>query len=221
MHFQHFIVIAFPQKQKNGTFGPPTREAKFAYQYRAPLKNYMGENHQYEWFCLGKSYGPAGPTKFWKNALQPVPVRRFDFTAQIKTSPLKKKTHFIFIVASPSLIRVTSGPLILTAGFLYRAGAETSLKPSRKILSFPRTILETSQGWIPKPQFWYPPLRFGSQHRVPKHLFFLLFWVSAADFCFSAGRRNFGYFPEVPVTKIRVSAPAPYKHPTVVLLTWG
>ena len=25
----------------------------------------------------------------------------------------------------------------------------------------------------------------------------------------------FGYFPEVPVTKIRVSAPAPYKNPSV------
>ena len=31
---------------------------------------------------------------------------------------------------------------------------------------------------LPKPQFWYPPLRFGSQHQRPKHLFFLVFWVS-------------------------------------------
>ena len=31
-----------------------------------------------------------------------------------------------------------------------------------------------SQPWIPKPQFRYPPLRFGSQHRIPKpHSFFL------------------------------------------------
>ena len=37
---------------------------------------------------------------------------------------------------------------------------------------------------VPKPQFWCPPLRFGSQHRIPKHLFFLVFWVSTADFGF-------------------------------------
>ena len=48
-----------------------------------------------------------------------------------------------------------------------------------------------SKRWIPKPQFWYPPLRFGSQPRIPKHLFFLVFWVSTADFGFSAGRRKF------------------------------
>ena len=36
------------------------------------------------------------------------------------------------------------------------------------------------------------------------------------DFGFSAGRQFFlGYFPEVPVTKCRVSAPAPYNNPTV------
>ena len=29
--------------------------------------------------------------------------------------------------------------------------------------------------------------------------------------------KSFGYFPVVPVTKIRVSAPAPYKNPTVIL----
>ena len=29
----------------------------------------------------------------------------------------------------------------------------------------------SSQWWIPKPQFWYPPLRFGSQLRIPKPLF--------------------------------------------------
>ena len=62
-------------------------------------------------------------------------------------------------------------------------------------------------------QFWYPLLSFGSQHRIPKHLFFLVFWVYTADFGFvCSGIKLFGYFPEVPVTKIRVSAPAPYAH---------
>ena len=59
---------------------------------------------------------------------------------------------------------------------------------------------------------------FGSQHRIPKHLFFLVFWVSTADFGFSAGRRRRNFsdiFLEVPVTRIRVSAPAPYKSPTI------
>ena len=59
---------------------------------------------------------------------------------------------------------------------------------------FPERFWKISQGWIPKPQFWYPPLRFGSQHRIPKRLFFLVFWVSTADFGFSAGRRNFQIF---------------------------
>ena len=92
-------------------------------------------------------------------------------------------------------------------------------KLSRKIPSFSQKYFaKISQRWIPKPQFWYPPLRFGSQHRIPKHLFFLVFRVSTADFGFSAGRRKFsGFFPEVPVTKIRVSTPGPYKNPTVIL----
>ena len=33
-------------------------------------------------------------------------------------------------------------------------------------------------------------LRFGSQRRIPKHLFFLVFWVCTADFGFSAGRQK-------------------------------
>ena len=73
---------------------------------------------------------------------------------------------------------------ILMAGFLYRAGAETPLNFREKFEFFPERFWKISQGWIPKPQFWYPPLRFGSQHRIPKHLFFLVFWVSTADFGF-------------------------------------
>ena len=58
-----------------------------------------------------------------------------------------------------------------------------------------------------------------STRRIPKHLFFLVFRVSTADFGFLCRETKvFGYFPEVPVTKIRVSAPSPYKNPTV---TWG
>ena len=74
----------------------------------------------------------------------------------------------------------------LTAWFLYRAGDETP----------------ALSGGYPNWQFWYPLLRFGSQHRIPKHLFFLVFWVYRE-------KKTFGYFPEVPVTKTRASAPAP------------
>ena len=68
---------------------------------------------------------------------------------------------------------------------------------------------------MPKPQFWHPPLGLGSQHRTPQIpiLGFLgihsLLWF----FC----KNIFGYFPELPVTKVRVSALTPYKNPTVVL----
>ena len=69
-----------------------------------------------------------------------------------------------------------------------------------------------SQQWIPKPQFWYPPLRFASQLRIPKPLFFLVFWVYTAGFGFSARAQ---ISPKVPVTKVRLSGPAPYNNPTV------
>ena len=69
-----------------------------------------------------------------------------------------------------------------------------------------------SQLWIPKPQFWYPPLRFGPQSQVPKPLIFLVFWVYTVAFGLSAREQ---IFPKVPVIKIRVSAPALYKNPTV------
>ena len=55
---------------------------------------------------------------------------------------------------------------------------------------FPERFWKISQGWIPKPHFWYPPPRFESQHRMPKHQFFLVSWISTADFGFSAGRRK-------------------------------
>ena len=78
----------------------------------------------------------------------------------------------------------------VTAAFLYGADAETPLNFREEFRSFSRKNLENFSGWILKPQFWYPPLRFGSQHRIPKHLFFLVFWVFTADFDFSAGRRK-------------------------------
>ena len=68
-----------------------------------------------------------------------------------------------------------------------------TLKLSRKIPSFSQNNVEhfLSGGYgIPKPQFWYPPLRFGSQLRMRKHLFFLVFWVYTVDFSFSVSRQK-------------------------------
>ena len=61
-----------------------------------------------------------------------------------------------------------------------------------------------SRRWIPKSQsqFWYPPLRFGSQHRIPKPLFLQVVWLYAAVFGFLLGAF---FVPKAPVTKIRVS----------------
>ena len=44
--------------------------------------------------------------------------------------------------------------------------------------------MRCTQGWIPKPQFLYPPLRLESQQRMPKPLFFLVFWVYTTVFDF-------------------------------------
>ena len=57
-------------------------------------------------------------------------------------------------------------------------------------------------------------LRFGSQHLIPKPPLLMPFWVDTAFlffFFFSGGH----FFPEAPVTKIRVSTPVPHKNPTV------
>ena len=49
------------------------------------------------------------------------------------------------------------------------------------------------------PKFWYPPLRFGSSHRIPKPLFFFSFLAHTALLGFFLPRDK--TFPEVPVTK--------------------
>ena len=85
-------------------------------------------------------------------------------------------------------------PPILTAGLLYRAGAETPLNFREKFRVFPRTILEnfsavdtqtavlvsTAEVWISAPDTQTPIL--------------LVFWVSTADFGFQAGDEKFWVF---------------------------
>ena len=61
-----------------------------------------------------------------------------------------------------------------------------------------------SQRWIPKLQFWYPPLRFGFRD--------LFSVVCTADFGSPARGQ---IFPRASVTKIWVAAPAPYKNPNI------
>ena len=52
-------------------------------------------------------------------------------------------------------------------------------------------------------------LRCGSQHRIPKPLFFFGIWEYTAVFGFQLGNN---FFPKALATKIRVSAPASYKN---------
>ena len=66
-----------------------------------------------------------------------------------------------------------------------------------------------SQGWIPKPQFWYPPLRFGSRQRIHKPPFLMVFWVHMPLVLVLL--LGGPLFPKAPVPKSRVSAPALYK----------
>ena len=107
--------------------------------------------------------------------------------------------------------------IVVKGRVFIRAGAETPLNFREKFRVSPRNIWKISQQWIPKPQFWYPPLRFGSQHRIPKHLFFLVFRVSTADFGFSAGRRKFsGIFLRCLSRKSGSEHKVRIKNPTVM-----
>ena len=106
----------------------------------------------------------------------------------------------------------------ITAGFLYRAGSETPLNFREKFRVSPRTILikfsavdtqtavlvSTAEVWISAPDA-----------QTPTSLCFLGY--TQLTLVFLSGEKNFGYFPEMPVTKMRVSAPAPYKKPTVTV----
>ena len=92
----------------------------------------------------------------------------------------------------------------ITAGFFIQSWRWDPPKLSRKSPSFSQNNIENfSQRWIPKPQFWYPLLRFGSQHRIRKHLLSWFSGYAQLSLAFLQETRNFGYFPEVPVTKIR------------------
>ena len=108
----------------------------------------------------------------------------------------------------------------ITAGFLYRAGADTPLNIREKFQVSPRNILKifsavdtqtavlvsTAEVWISAPDTQTPiSLGFPGIHS----------WL----WFFCPRTKIFGKFPEVPVPKIRVSAPGPYKNPTVMLQT--
>ena len=107
----------------------------------------------------------------------------------------------------------------LTAGLLYRAGAETPLNFREKFRVFPRMILENFSAvdtqtavLVSTAEVWISAL----DTQTPIFLGFL--GIHSWLWFFCRETKSFGYFPEVPVTKIRVSAPAPYKNPTVIIL---
>ena len=65
--------------------------------------------------------------------------------------------------------------------------AELVLRPAQTFKKISEYLSErSSQQWKAKPQFWYPPPRFGSQHLIPKPLFVLIIWAYTAVFGFSA-----------------------------------
>ena len=66
-------------------------------------------------------------------------------------------------------------------------------------------LVSTTEVWISAPDTQTP-------------IFLRFSWYTQLTLVFLPGKKIFGYFPEVPVTKIRVSAPAPYKNPTVIFL---
>ena len=104
----------------------------------------------------------------------------------------------------------------ITPWFLFWAGAETPLNFREKFRVSPRMILEifsavdtqtavlvsTAEVWISAPDTQTP-------------IFLGFLGIHSWLWFFCRETKSFGYFPEVPVTKIRVSAPAPYKNPTV------
>ena len=53
---------------------------------------------------------------------------------------------------------------------------------------------------------------------MPKPLFLLVIWENTAVLGFSVQGQH---FPKARFTEVRVSAPAPYKNPTVILSLWN
>ena len=112
---------------------------------------------------------------------------------------------------SLSLRKSTANQARITAGFLYRPGAETPPKLSNKISSLSQNDFEIflsggypncSSGihrWGLDLSTWYPNTYFS--------------WLSGytlVALVFLPGDKIFGHYLEMPVTKIRVSAPSPY-----------
>ena len=82
---------------------------------------------------------------------------------------------------------------------------------------FPRTIVESfaevdtqTAVFVSTAEIWIS----GPDTQPPIFLGFL--GIHSWLWFFCRDTKSFGYFPEVPVTKIRVSAPALYKNPTVI-----
>ena len=74
-------------------------------------------------------------------------------------------------------------------GWLVCVHSRLRSQSRREILIFSNLwalrVRRASRRWIPKLQFWHPPLRFGSQFRIPKPLFFLGFPGTTASEIFT------------------------------------
>ena len=101
----------------------------------------------------------------------------------------------------------------LKAGFVYRAGTETPINFREEFRVSPRMVLKhfsavDTQSAVPvsTAEVWISA-------RDTQTSIFLGFWYTQLNLVFLPGDKIFGYFPEVTVTKIRVSARAPHKKP--------
>ena len=84
-----------------------------------------------------------------------------------KTNYCNRRAHPPQLLRSPPVIKAPFG----NPKFLVQSWRADHPKLSRLSEFLSERF---SQRWIPKLQFWYPPLRFGSQHRIPKPPMFCL-----------------------------------------------
>ena len=71
-------------------------------------------------------------------------------------------------------------------------GTGVALRPPRSFEQIAEFLSERfSQQSLLKLQFWYPPQRFGSQHRISRALFLLVFWSTPLQLLFQCGDETF------------------------------
>ena len=112
----------------------------------------------------------------------PLPLLRFSFSCYCSSSSSSSSFSSSW----------TESLILIHFGILTPPSALSSFWPFVPL--FQVTLPERfSQRWIPKLQFWYPPLRFRSQVQIPEPLFLVVLLVYTADIVvfFLAARGQF------------------------------